>query len=720
MSCRLYDAFIQLRNVASSSREQAGYIERLDKLSVTYGYIMHYLVSDVDDPTRSVQLSSVRQELFDINDSLRREAEILRGVTTYACTARFEAMQTDSLADIVASAVGAGSVLQLAGISGKVPVDVRKRFDDSLERLFDSVMVLFDPTDRYLDVLRDALFEADVDFTVKAQIISALLLGLMVYYDNRRFRLLISVASDADSERLKARAMTAVVFVARKYAARIATDKSICDIMATWGDSITVYRDLREVVINIIRARDTERISDKMKNEVIPGLMKLRPEIMKRFGDIQNEMTAGVFDENPEWEELLDRSGLTDKMRELTDIQMNGGDLMMVAFSGLKQFPFFNRISNWTLPFSISHSAFGEDLAYEFRRLFELLGENRSMCDSDKFSMALSVRSMPESQLNAMSMQLDAHLDQMNEIKGGNDTNIGPIGIFDSEVCGYIRDLYRFFKLYRKKDEFYDPFGKPFRLGGIPVLSDILESEEIYRIAAEFYFRRGYYAEALPMLLRLSEDESGGATELEKAGYCYQRLEDFGKALDCYLKAELLGPAGLWLLKKIAVCHKSIGHFDTAAVYYDRALECEPDSVSLIMSAAGAHLMAGDNKIALKLYYKANYLAPDKINTLRGVAWCELLCGEYDKSQGHYETIIGLPSVSAADFMNAGHLRLLRNEYSDAIDCYRRSLDLTHGDFNKFYDSLREDMGVLKSKGIDMVTLGMVVDKMRFDLETRQ
>ena len=66
-------------------------------------------------------------------------------------------------------------------------------------------------------------------------------------------------------------------------------------------------------------------------------MMKLRPEIEK-LG--RKPLDPEAMEENPEWAELLDKSGISDKLKELQEIQEDGGDVMMVTFSKLKTFPF--------------------------------------------------------------------------------------------------------------------------------------------------------------------------------------------------------------------------------------------------------------------------------------------------------------------------------------------------------------------------------------------
>ena len=81
-----------------------------------------------------------------------------------------------------------------------------------------------------------------------------------------------------------------------------------------------------------------------MREEIIPEMMK-NPKLNLEGLDEDAE------DHNPEWEEWIDRSGITDKLRELGELQMSGADVYMSTFSQLKQFPFFRKISHWFYPF---------------------------------------------------------------------------------------------------------------------------------------------------------------------------------------------------------------------------------------------------------------------------------------------------------------------------------------------------------------------------------
>ena len=87
-------------------------------------------------------------------------------------------------------------------------------------------------------------------------------------------------------------------------------------------------------------------------------MMKISPSIYKKMkqDELMNDMNS--LDKNPEWQEILEQSGIADKLKELNDLQLEGADVFMSTFSGLKSFPFFKEAANWFRPFNTEYTAF--------------------------------------------------------------------------------------------------------------------------------------------------------------------------------------------------------------------------------------------------------------------------------------------------------------------------------------------------------------------------
>lgn len=122
----------------------------------------------------------------------------------------------------------------------------------------------------------------------------------------------------------------------------------------------------------------------------------------------------------------------------------------------------------------------------------------------------------------------------------------------------YIQDLYRFFKLYIRRTEFTDPFAGHINLLHVSVLNPLLSDSDSLRLIGEYYFRRGYYAEALELFERLSAAYHSDSEIYQKIGFCYQKKGDYANALEAFLKAEIISPDNFWTIRRIATCYRNM------------------------------------------------------------------------------------------------------------------------------------------------------------------
>lgn len=337
------------------------------------------------------------------------------------------------------------------------------------------------------------------------------------------------------------------------------------------------------------------------------------------------------------------------------------------------------------------------------------------MCDSDKYSFALSLNKMPESQRNMLSERMREQMEQFKEIMADKKLK-SSVPEFDLEVTRYVRDIYRFFKLFRKKEDFKDPFAKPLDIKSLPVVCDVLDDSDIMQVISEFYFKRGYYLEAIPMLKALAESDVHDTLIWEKIGYSYNSLGNLPEAMNWYKKAEILHPDSKWLVKKIALCNKMLGNFEEASSYYKKALDSDQDNYHLLMSAGHCMLEAGDVAGALLEYYHADYVNPNKVSTWRALAWAELNNGNPDKSIAYYHKLIESSDCNATDHLNAGHAYYISRNLKDAVECYKRSALQTGFGIKGLEKSINEDRQIIIKLGGNSNELNLLLDKVKFEI----
>ena len=716
---RLKEALDVLHSLCKSPAD----FSEVDRLRQTYRYMSEYMLAGVPDEHRNQLYSSIKEDIYALCDRLRRDRVAVDNSSLYYSTLRFHTVQDNSLDNALDRYRDTFAKFTLCneslGSTSEATLQCLREKEEALDSVFDLLWTAGPLNASITSRLSNILSSDEFSFELKAQIISALTLSLLQFYDKTKLMLLIDVAENTVSSKLAARALPGVIFVLRKYAGRLSTDITLAQRLVLWNDSLIMFCRLRSLVKALLRTRDTDRVADKMRQELIPEIMKLSPEIMRRMRDFSADADIYQFEENPEWHDALSKSGITKQLEELSEMQSKGADVMMVAFSNLKGFSFFRKVSHWLLPFTEDNSV-AVPVINSLPEIMRLtLLSQKMICNSDKFSFVLSLQQMPEAQKSVIFSQLGSQFeqlkDQLDEVASPFVTDAD----FDSELSVFLRDMYRLYKLFPRHKEFYDPFASPLSFLQLPFIGELLKNDEIVELAAEFYFAHGYYKDALQYLLALYDTDPNRSAVLEKIGFSYQSLSQLDNALLWYERALLTNGESLWLLKKLAHCYKSLGDFDKAASYYSRALEKQPDDMTLLLNTGHALYETGKLDEALKLYYKALYLHPDSLNPLRAIAWCEMALGKFDKALPHFDRILAA-QPKESDFINAGHLHTLMEEYAVARQHYAKALQLKNNDLADLRADIEADLKQLPILGNKTDELHIMMDSFVTESEKKK
>lgn len=706
-------AFALLRSAAQTGRHP-DLIRRLETTEDTYRMMLRYLVQGVPDEGRATMLDDIRSGLRDVAQQLDRRIALIDDPRLYFSTARLLALRRVDLKAMLQSARELNAMLTLASEADSTSADMLRKKEEVYESIFNHIWT----SDSYCleDSSRIAAVVAadDTPLDLSCLIIAALLLALLQYYDSSKMQALLEIYENARSERIAARTLTSIVLAVRRWCERVRTDRKTMLRLEGLKDSLVSYRRLREILMTLIRTRDTDRVSEKMRTELIPGLKKVAPDMINSLRETAIRDDAGLseIEGNPEWEEILEKSGLAEKMRELSEMQSQGADLMMATFSHLKTFPFFRTMSNWFIPFTFNHSQVFDTKGRQSEAIRTMLGLESIMCDSDKFSFALMLDLMPSQQRDMAVTQLDAQMEQFRQ-EMDDQMKKRSTPEFDMEVTRYSRDLYRFFKLFMRHTDFADPFKDSFSFIDLPVVGELMGEPEILRLVGEFYFKRGYYAESLPMLRMLADEDSDDPHLWEKIGYCLENLGDDKGALECYVKAELFNPDNLWLVKRLARTCKATGRWADARSYASRAVESEPENMQTLADLADIEEEAGNTVETLKILYKLDYLKPSDKEVWRRIARLETKLGNFEKGETYMGRLMS-QTPEEADYLLAGHIAFARRDLTEAASMFRMSRD-PKTPAPQWRKTVIESISRIAPEGTDFSTLPLLLDKIEYD-----
>lgn len=704
-SKELKNAFDFLQALIAGSREYS-FQDKLSELQETYRYMLRYRIEGAKDPMQEQIYNNLQASAYELADSVRQKALAVESPLTYYSRRRSLAIQPP---------------LTYKQLHNQLIIEYeanKHRESDAFNIcIFNKIWVSGFLKPEEANEIRDMLVDEASPFTTGCQIVSALLLGLQEAFDKEKALLLFDAANHTNEE-IRVRALIAILITLYTYRKRMALYPQIANRLAALAEVPGFTKALRTITLRFILARETEKITRKIQDEIIPEMMKLSPKISNKINlkDLTPEdMTSEEM--NPEWESFFSDSNLGKKMEEFGELQQEGADVMHSTFIHLKNYPFFHELSNWLLPFTIEHSSFDNQFNQENeaeKLMLDSMTLAAFMCNSDKYSLYFSMMQLPKEARKMMMHQFDSQASEM--IQQNKEELISKRGKQDTIISQYIQDLYRFFKLYSGHLDFTDIFTLPLDFHNLEILRPYISDKESLTTIAEYYLRKNYFSDALIIFNQLAEIDPNSDILFQKIGYCKQMEGDLDGALDAYLHADLLNSESKWVIRRIAGCYRSLKQPEEALKYFRRYEALNPDNLSVQISIGHCHLELKDYNEALKCFFKVDYLDSKSHKAWRPIAWCSFLTGKYDQARNYYKKILN-NQPNAQDFLNAGHTEWALQNIKGALAHYQQAVQIENGNFSKFQEQFNQDIPDLLIAGIEETEVALMLDQLRYKIE---
>ena len=679
--------------------------EKLTELEDTYKMMLSYLTEGVNDPRQKKIFNDLLQSIYLVADSIR---------LSYKTTSDSNNKQEYSLEliPLLEGIIGKRALLDLLEEEEKNQdlINLEKQKELIIRNIFynigSSEQWHVNTREQWSQVLKNKL----TPLALSNLIITALTLNLLECFDEQKILLLFEAAENEDEE-IKQRALTGIILFLRLYDKRLYLYPAINSRLQHLAENTFFIKQIRHLVLQFILCRETEKITRKIKEEILPEMMKISPKLNNKI-KLEDLMShdSGMEDKNPEWQELIKGSGLENKLQEFSELQMEGADVMHSSFTHLKNYPFFNEVSNWFLPFSIPAEFMDNQ---EMIKLAETLSASNMMCNSDKYSFYYSIATMPESYRKMMigqfSMETSSIQEMLKEDAINDSKKISPI------ARQYIQDLYRFYKLHPKKKDFEDIFEATPEFYQITSIAQLIGNKENLFIIGEFYFNKNYFVEAADIYSQLIKEDPNNHILYQKKGYCLQMQGRLQDALDVYLKAELFDANNPWIIKKLAYCYRTLKQPEEALLYYKKAEQLNPDNLFVLLNIGHCHLELKNYDEALKYYFKVEYMEKNKQKAWRPIAWCSFLIHKYEQAMDYFYKIID-SNPNATDYLNAGHTQLAMGNIKDAVRLYSLSLKYPDNSLDKFIESFTNDISDIVNAGVNEQDIPFILDRVMYDM----
>ena len=708
------DAFVHI-SLLADELGRGDLKDDLERLRMSYTFMLKYLEQGVVDPQRDEILTGIRQSLYTLNDQCY--IGLMDTINSEVFYARRRELAGTSIVSIVEEYQAA---LQELSLAQSVPTEQsdnhvilsRLRQAELLEtKIFNRVWSTFPITTDDANSIKLCISGDILPPHTRCLLVAALMLGMMKFYDESKLLILLEAYSLSDDPEVQLRALTCAMLAMLAHRKRTSSSKAIQTRLAALLDTDEFNRDVWSIQVQLARSRNTENVQQRVRNDLIPNIMKMRPDIIDKLKDKDSQIVdLSDIEANPDWQQWLDDSGITRKIEEFNEMQLEGSDVFIATFAHLKTFPFFKTLSNWFLPFYPAHSAVLENLGAGKLGLAEVVQHAPYLCNSDKYSFCLSLGALPESQRGLMSAQLEEQNAALNEARQAElpDDSRRRVSI----VNAFVQDLYRFFKLFSRRREFIAVMDNPgLDMTDCLPLAPVTRDAHVLELLGALYFKNGFHDDAIKCFTRLEGmDEATDDHIYQKIGFAYQNAGKPDQALTYYKRYELLHENDAWNMRHIAACHRALGQYDQALDYYRRAEAMNPDNVSLTLTIGHILLEQSHTSEALQQYYKADLMESARHRAWRPIAWCSFLLSDYERALDYYDRIENEDRPSPQDLLNHGHVLLCLGRMEEAIATYRKSLELMNGDTAKFREAFKGDAMELRLHGVSTVDQALIPD----------
>ena len=526
-------------------------------------------------------------------------------------------------------------------------------------------------------------------------IISALTLSCVIIFDIRKFKMLVDVYLENQNQ-IWQRALFGIFIIAYLYNKRLRLYPETDGFYSLLKKSPKFRERYYNLVIQFIKAVDTDKVTKYVNEELMPGITKLATKITDKIKtDFKN--TENFDETNPEWQNYIDNdSELYDKMSEVSKLQMEGSDVYIQTFSMLKTYPFFNKTENWFLPFSPDNQEVKniekahKDENFKFMDFAQRLVKVPFFCNSDKYSLFLALNSMPESARNNLNKSFSGDINSIDDLSDEME-------LLHKEEAGYkiltqyVQDVYRFFKLNRDGKFLNDIFDKNFSPIGTKLFDLMISSPKERRKVAEYFFAKNYFRQSYEILKEISTQDPDFEV-FQKMGYAAFKQGDIALALEDFQKAQLFNDKEVWNLKKIAQCYRKLKNPEKALEYYKAAEALDTDNLSVAIAIGRCHIDMEQYEEALKYFFKADYLDSKSTKNSRPIAWCSYKLGKYEQALKYCGKISAEDSI-AEDYVLAGNAYRRLSQMDKALESYLKALEYENYTIENFEETVKADYG---------------------------
>jgi hypothetical protein len=515
--------------------------------------------------------------------------------------------------------------------------------------------------------VKDTILSPTVDSLTSQLLVSAITLSAATVFDMGKFTLLYDIYRQTDDDEVKVRALLGWLLVSmnssyceqhpdfRSFAEQLTEDcKNNQDLLAEIIKAqkmlaVTVFSEQKSIdYTNDIMSSLSKRFLGDLKNKVA-DLLDADEDMRNLFGIDEDEETSEEESPIRSVDINTDEDGVdnlnvdVDSPLSMDEMMDKGIDILLPQFKMLRdQTDFFTHLYNWFMPFYLKNPHVTEALGFvdEKRKFCKAFCSTARSCPADAYSLANLIISHPN---EIPENIVDCYDDPEDEGDGSEPADEEEIvNEFFKEPgehrakrirINYIRNLLRFSKFYKEKDELFtildelDDDKPAYAVLAGPLFQD--EFFDKYRMAIARYSFRREFPDMVEVML---EGVPCDTLEMHfmKGWVCMQKEDDHSlrMAVDHFKKMLKIKPDMKQVYLQLGICYRNLIQVDEYLENFDKLMEfkdsfSEEELFELKLDKLKFIVMNNRFEEAMPLAYELDYTHPE--NQMAGALLTQLL-----------------------------------------------------------------------------------------------
>lgn len=503
--------------------------------------------------------------------------------------------------------------------------------------------------------VKDTILSPTVDSLTSQLLVSAITLSAATVFDMGKFTLLYDIYRQTDDDEVKVRALLGWLLVSMNsscyeqhpdflsFAEQLTEDcKNDSDLLAEIIKAqkmlaVTVFSEQKSIdYTNDIMSSLSKRFLGELKNKVA-DLLEADEDMRNIFGVEDDEETSEEESPIRSVDINTDEDGDpalnvgVDSPLSMDEMMDKGIDILLPQFKMLRdQTEFFTHLYNWFMPFYLKNPHITEALGFvdEKRKFCKAFCSTARSCPADAYSLANLIVSHPNEIPENIVDCYDDPEDEGDGSETADEEEIVDEFFKEPEEhrakrirINYIRNLLRFSKFYKEKDELFtildelDDDKPAYAVLAGPLFQD--EFFDKYRMAIARYSFRREFPDMVDVML---EGVPCDTLEMHfmKGWVCMQKEDDpsLRMAVDHFKEMLKMQPDMKPVYLQLGICYRKLCQVDEYLENFDKLMEfkdsfSEEELFELKLEKLKFIVMNNRLEEAMPLAYELDYTHPE-------------------------------------------------------------------------------------------------------------